>query len=365
MKRALTLLLAVAAVACTKTEVAYDSTQSNEIALMPVPGKITKAAITDGNFRTDNHIALYAYWTADVPAGNVVADADYDAFAKKYFDNTEFYCMNADSKGSKIWAGLQPYYWPATGSMVFAGYSLDKPTAPNVESKQNGTPSYDLDTDCLTITGYTQSNQTDKTYDLLYFGRTAESYDRNTLTVPVVFQHALSWIEIQVKGGVGALVEGRTWAITKVEFKGVATKGTFTYTGTATDEALKAVWSDQTVLPTAKSVVVFNEVAGTRARQALTSGYAKIENVNAGTLVLPQDAKKLYVTIEYMSPANDLITEVVEINIPAQTPKWEAGKKYVYQITFSPQEILVAPTVQTWPAEGQEGYVNTTWPSNN
>lgn len=315
MKRALTILFALAAVACAKTEVTYENTHSNEIAIIPVSGKITKAAITDGIFRTDNHIALYAYWTADVAAGNLTTDADYNDFTKQYFNNTEFYCKNATSKGTKIWAGLQSYYWPATGSLVFAGYSLDKPVAPNVESRQNGTPSYDLDTDCLIIDGYTQSNETDKTYDLLYFGRTTESYDKNTISVPVVFEHALSWVEVQVKGGTGALIEGRTWAVTKVEFKGVASKGTFTYTGTATDEADRAVWSDQTVLPTAKSVIVFNEVIGTRTRQALTSEFAKIENVNAGTLVLPQTAKKLYVTVEYLSPAGDTITEVVEVNV--------------------------------------------------
>ena len=346
MKRTLTIILAFAAIACTKSTVELDNSHNNEITLTPVSGNITKAAISDGVFRTDNHIALYAYFTPNVQAGAVT---DYTAFNKQYFNNTEFYCMNADSKGAKIWAGLTPYYWPATGSMVFAGYSLDKPIAPNIESKQNGTPSYDLNTDCLTITGYTQSNETDKTYDLLYFGRTNESFDRRNLNVPVVFKHALSWIELHVKGTEGALVEGRTWAITKVEFKGIATKGTFTYTGTETESALKAVWTDQTVTPIGKSVIVFNEVSGTRARQELTSEFAKIENVNAGTLIVPQEAKYLYVTIEYKSPANDTITEVIKVDIPSQTTTWESGKKYTYYLTFSPQEILIAPTVETWP----------------
>lgn len=363
MKRALTILLAVTAVACTKTEVAYDNSQNNEIAIMPVSSGITKAAITNGLFRTDNHIGLFAYYTPTVEAGqDGKSVADYSVFTKRYFDNTEFYCSN---ETNMTWAGLEPQYWPATGSMVFAGYSLDKPTgAVNTASVQNGTPAYTLSTDCFTLTGYVQSNETDKTYDLLYFGRTNKSYSKNTLKVPVVFQHALSWIEIQVKGGVGALVNGRTWAITNVEFRDVATTGKFIYTGTATNPDEVAKWDLQQIITGKENVVVFNEAAN-RPRQPLTSSFENIENVDAGTLVIPQNAKKLYVTIEYNSPANDLITEVVEIDIAAQTPKWEPGKKYVYQITFSPQEILVAPTVQTWPAEGQNGYVNTTWPSNN
>jgi hypothetical protein len=91
----------------------------------------------------------------------------------------------------------------------------------------------------------------------------------------------------------------------------------------------------------------------------------RIEDVQAGTLIIPQAAKKLYVTIEYASPAGAPIKEVIEIDIPTYTPAWEAGKKYTYQLTFSPQEILVAPSVDTWPGTGQEGNVNTTWPANN
>jgi hypothetical protein len=142
-------------------------------------------------------------------------------------------------------------------------------------------------------------------------------------------------------------VSGREWAITNVEFRGVSTKGDFTYTGTSTQQN-KASWNGW---ESEKNVIVFNEdnnIDPVRNRQTLTSGFEEIENVEDGTLVIPQSAKKLYVTIEYLSPASDVITEVVEIDIPAQTLTWEAGKKYTYQLTFSPQEILVAPSVGTW-----------------
>ena len=174
-----------------------------------------------------------------------------------------------------------------------------------------------------------------------------ESRNKNTLSVPVVFQHALSWIEIQVKGGTGALMGGnRTWRATKVEFRAVDCKGDFTYTGTETDPAKKAVWSVKSQAAPLSSVVVYQDNDG----QLLTADDEVIENVPAGTLLIPQAAKKLYVTIEYHSPAGDPIAEVVEVDIPKHTKAWEAGKKYTYQLTFSPQEILVAPTVQTWPS---------------
>lgn len=353
MKKALTILLALSAIACTKSEVTYDDSNIGEISFMPVSGNITKAAITDGLFRKDNHIGLFAYYTPSVSAdadGANLATADYDKFTKTFFNDTEFYCPD---NTKSIWAGLTPQYWPVTGSMVFAGYSLEPAgKANNVSFDRNGTAGYTLATDCLTISNYVQSNNTNSTYDLLYFGRTDKSYGRNTISVPVVFQHALAWIEIQVKGDTGSLVNGREWAITNVEFRGVMTKGTFTYTGTEDT----ADWSAQAE---SKDVVVFNIIPD-RQPQVLTNSFKTIENVTNGTLVIPQTAQKLYVTVEYQSPANDHIVEVVEVDIPASTAAWEAGKKYTYQLTFSPQEILVAPTVQTWPTTGQSGYVTTT-----
>ena len=343
MKRALTILLAVAAVACTKTEVAYDNTQIGEIAFMPISGNITKAAVTDGIFTKTNHIGLFAYYTPDVPAGADGATvSDYTKFTKTFFNDTEFYCPD---NTKSIWAGLTPQYWPVTGSMVFAGYSLEPAgKANNVSFDRNGTAGYTLATDCLTISNYVQSNITNSTYDLLYFGRTDKSYGKNTISVPVVFNHALAWIEIQVKGDTGSLVDGRKWTITNVEFRKVNTKGTFTYTGTAGI----AVWSAQAE---PKNVVVFNmdkAVIPGRLPKVLTDSFETIENVTNGTLVIPQTAQKLYVTVEYQSPANDHIVEVVEVDIPTSTPAWEAGKKYTYQLTFSPQEILVAPSVGSW-----------------
>ncbi len=351
MKRALTIILAAAALmACTKTEQTFDGAQQSEIALTPVSGSMTKAAITDGVFPKNDHIGLYAFYTPTVEAGTV---ADYTRFTTKFFNDTRFHC----EAGATTWDGLDTdYYWPATGSLVFAGYSVYVPDDQNALAK-NGTASYDLATDQLNINGFVQSYDTRSTYDLLYFGRTKQSYSKNATSVPVQFSHALSWIEIQVKGNTGSLMgDDRTWRVTKVEFRGVDCKGDFRYrgtpeTGSGTENFESVMW--RTNGPT-KNIVVYS------GNQALTDSYKVIENVEAGTLVIPQAADKLYVTIEYASPAGDPIKEVVEVNIPASTPVWKPGKKYTYQLTFSPQEILVAPQVDSWP-----GAVETAWPSQN
>lgn len=347
MKRLSYIFLSVAAVlGCTKTGVEYDAAQIGEIVVSPVAGKITKAAIADGVFPEGNHIGLFAYYTSEIGAGTVT---DYAKFTTEFFNNIEFHC----EAGSKTWDGLlSDYYWPTTGSLVFAGYSLNAPEEGQDASAKNGTPEYDLKNDQLKITGYVQPHETDKTYDLLYFGRTPQSYDKNAISVPIVFRHALAWIEIQVKGGAGSLIGGRrTWRVTKVEFRGVDCKGDFTYSGVPvsgqdTEDVGSVTWKTETP----NNIVVFNSKPHTdKDPVMLTDKDQVIENVSAGTLVLPQAADKLYVTIEYASPAGADIEEVVEIDIPASTPVWEAGKKYTYRLTFSPQEILVAPTVEVWP----------------
>lgn len=343
MKKPIYILLSIAAVlACTKTEVAYDDALTGEISISPVAGNITKGAITDGVYPESNHIALFAYHAPDVKAGAVT---DYSGFEEVYLSNTEYYFTGTSESSTRIWSGLiSSYYWPITGSLVFAGYSLPTPSEGQTASTPIGTVSYDLATDKLEIKGYTQSANTAETFDLLYFGRTPNSYNnrRDGESISLEFDHALSWITIQVKGGDGALVDSRVWSVTDVTLKDVQTTGDFTYTGTAVAPASKVSW-DLT-----GTALADMKVYGTDSQQ-LTKDFADIEITPAGLVVIPQGAKKLEVKLSYKSPAGDDIAETVEIDLADYTTVgWEAGKRYTYQLTFDPKQIRVTPTVSEW-----------------
>lgn len=337
MKKTLYILLSIAAVlGCTKTGVEYDDAQIGEITVSPVAGGLTKAAVTDGVFPSDNHLGVFAYYSSTVNAGVV---SDYSTFSTDYLANAEF-----THKEGFTWSGINPYYWPKTGSLVFAGYSLAAPTGSNTNSNANGIVTYSLESDCLEIKGFAQSEKTDKTYDLLYFGRTSSSYSNNSSNVSVALSHAMSWVEIQVKAGPGALVSGQEWIVTSMEFQDICTKGDFKYARASDGQVAKAMWDNQT---DGKNMLVYthDKASGTN----LTDAFQTLENIKRGTLVIPQIPKVLNVKVEYKSPAGDDIVEVVPIKLWQFTDKWEAGKKYTYQLTFSPQEILVAPKVETWP----------------
>lgn len=343
MKKALYIIAALACVACAKSEEVYETANPGELVVVPVASNITKAAITNGVYPEENHISLFAFHAPGVPSGTVT---DYSKFVETYLYDTEYFYTGTD-QSTRIWSGLKSsYYWPITGSLVFAGYSLQNPTTEGerAESPKIGTNvTYTLATDKLEVEGYTQSLDPASTFDFLYFGRTPNSYNNRRTGDPIAleFKHALSWITIEVLGGDGALVNGHVWNVTNVKLTGVQNTGDFTYTGTAT--GAKVDWDTPTAATT-NQFIIFN------GSKPLTDEMTAIENEENGTLVIPQPATKLWVTIEYLSPANDTITEDIEIDLADYTTAgWEAGKRYTYQLTFAPTEITVAPIVETWP----------------
>ena len=347
MKKSIYILLALAAVvACSKTDVVYDDAQTGEIIVSPVAGNITKAAISNGVYPEANHISLFAYHN---PRHKAEAVTNYSGFTEEYLYNTEYHYTGTPGS-TKIWSGLQSsYYWPITGSLVFAGYSLPAPATAGQPSASIGNVTYTLGTDKLEIEGYTQSASTSNTFDLLYFGRTPSSYNNRREGDPIAltFNHALSWIVIQVKGGAGT----PGWAVTDVTLKGVQTIGDFTYLGTAASPTPKVTWD----LTDAKADM---KVYGT-ASKPLTNEFVTIETNPNGLVVIPQAAKKLEVKISYKSPANDDITETIEIDLADYTTDgWKAGKKYTYQLSFDPKQILVTPQVSNWPNPGEVVSVN-------
>lgn len=357
MKKIIYILTATLLIAsCAKSEVAYEG-DGGELSFAPVSHLSTKGAIISNTFPTTDHIALFAYHNPLQTPTNVT---DFSAWAEnEYLYDAEFFYNTAsptDKEGVIAWSGLETvYYWPITGSLVFAGYSLPAPEVAGQPSPSIGTASYNLVEDVLKIEGYEQSANTAETFDLLYFGTDGKSYNnrRTGTAVPVKFNHALAWITINVKGGDGALIPEHVWKIKDLTLKDVNTKGDFTFNGTPTGDEVPVKWDLTTDIA---PMPIFKKALG----QDLTSEFVRIENEDYGTVVIPQAPKLLSVTLTYKSPANDDITEIFDIDLGlGEGVIWEAGKRYVYNLTFSPVEIKVAPEVTVWPATGEEGYVET------
>lgn len=324
MKKSLIITLGVIAlVACTKTSVSYE--QTGEIGFAPVVRKnSTKAAVEGATFPNQN-IKVFGYYDNSMPE-----NSDYAAtkFAVEYLPGVEF---TKKTDGS-TWTGKEhSYYWPKTGSMLFAGYS---PVDFGI-----GKVKFSLGDNKFSVDTLVQPDFSD-TKDLLYAG-----YTKSVLggTVQMKFSHALSWVTVKAKAAAENEIK-----ITNIKFVGLAAKGY---------SAGLPAWS-------VKEARELNVFAPTSAFDVPADTTLVESHKNCG-LVFPQiltDAE-IVVSYEMNNGAGEwfaqapFVKKLNSLTSGANTiDKWEAGKHYTYIINFSriggepgsSNEITIAPTVKDW-----------------
>ena len=323
MKKSLIIALgAIALVACTKTSVSYE--QTGEIGFAPVVRKnSTKAAVQGATFPEQN-IMVFGYYDNSMPVSSVYKDGN---FAVEYLPGVEF------AKDGDIWAGAnnKHYYWPKTGSMLFAGYS---------PVDFAGVVTFNLASNTFSVKECTQP-EFSATKDLLYAG-----YDKSVLSGPVAmaFSHALSWVTVKAKAAAANQIK-----ITNIKFVGLAAKGY---------SAGLPAWS-------VKEARELNVFAPTSAFDVPADTTLVESHKNCG-LVFPQnltDAAEIVVSYEMNNGAGKWFAQAPFVKklkslTSGANPidKWEAGKHYTYIINFSAiggepgssNEITIAPTVDKW-----------------
>ena len=333
MKKSLIIALgAIALVACTKTSVSYE--QTGEIGFAPVVRKnSTKAAVqgaVQGATFPEQNIMVFGYYDNSMPVGSAYKDGN---FAVEYLPGVEF------AKKGTNWAGATThYYWPKTGSMLFAGYSPVEFTGVTFSLASN---KFSVDT--LVQPDFSA------TKDLLYAGRGTSVLGG---TVDMVFSHALSWVTVKAKAAAADQIK-----ITNIKFVGLAEKGSSTglpeWTTTGT-----------------KDITVFNPEAACKVPAVDTLVES---NPNCG-LVFPQTltaAAKIEVSYEMNNGAGQWFAQkpfVAQLNLLTSNKgantivKWEAGKHYTYIINFSAigepgseNEIKINPSITDWESVTADG----------
>ena len=323
MKKSFIIALgAIALVACTKTSVSYE--QTGEIGFAPVVRKNSTKAAVEGTAFPEQNIKGFGYYDNSMPVGSSYPSGK---FAVEYLPGVEF------AKKGATWAGATtPYYWPKTGSMLFAGYS----------PVDFAGVTFTLASNKFSVAECPQP-EFSATKDLLYAGRGTSVLGG---TVDMVFSHALSWVTVRANAAAADQIK-----ITKIKFVGLAAKGSsdglpvWTTTGT----------KDLTVFAPESAFPV----------PAGTTGTIVESNENCG-LVFPQtlaDAAAIEVSYEMNNGAGQwfaqypFVKKLNSLKSGANTiDKWEAGKHYTYIINFSAieggpdssNEITIAPTVNDW-----------------
>lgn len=328
MKKSLIIALgAISLVACTKTSVSYE--QTGEIGFAPVVRKnSTKAAVQDATFPEQN-IKVFGYYDNSMPVNSA-----YDAgkFAVEYLPGVEF------AKNGDIWAGeTTHYYWPKTGSMLFAGYS----------PVDFAGVTFTLANNKFSVAKCSQP-EFSATKDLLYAG-----YGKSVLSGPVAmaFSHALSWVTVKAKAAAANEIK-----ITNIKFVGLA------------EEGYSVGLPEWTVSGTKDQLNVF---APTSAFEVPDDVTLVESNPNCG-LVFPQTLTDAEIVVSYeMNNGDDQWFAqspfVQKLNLLKSGDdtinKWEAGKHYTYVINFSAiggepgssNEITIAPTVKNWTTVNADG----------
>ena len=321
MKKSLIIALgAIALVACTKTSVSYE--QTGEIGFAPVVRKNSTKAAVEGTAFPEQNIKVFGYYDNSMPVNSAYVDGK---FAVEYLPGVEF------AKKGTNWAGATtPYYWPKTGSMLFAGYS----------PVDFAGVTFTLASNKFSVAECPQP-EFSATKDLLYAGYTTSVLGG---TAPMTFSHALSWVTIKAKAAAANQIK-----ITNIKFVGLAEKGSSDglpeWTVSGTNEQLNVFAPTSAfAVPAAETLVESHKNCGLVFPQELTNAEIVISyEMNNG-------ADQWFAQAPFVKKLNSLKSGANTIE------KWEAGKHYTYIINFSAieggqdssNEITIAPTVNNW-----------------
>lgn len=330
MKKSLIIALgAIALVACTKTSVSYE--QTGEIGFAPVVRKNSTKAAVEGTAFPNQNIMVFGYYDNSMSVGSSYASNN---FADAYLPGVQF------AKNGAIWSGANNnhYYWPKTGSMLFAGYS----------PVDFAGVTFTLASNKFSVAECPQP-EFSATKDLLYAGYTTSVLGG---TVDMAFSHALSWVTVKAKAAAANQIK-----ITNIKFVGLAEKGSSTglpeWTTTGTKEI--TVFNPEAAheVPAEVTLVESHENCGLVFPQELTNAEIVISyEMNNG-------ADQWFAQAPFVAQLNSLTS-----NKGANTiDKWEAGKHYTYIINFSAiggepgssNEITIAPTVNDWESVTADG----------
>lgn len=334
MKKLVLAALAIGAMAaCTKSNVQFE--QPGEIAFQPVAQKATKAAVDGTVYPVDESFIVWAWWDDVAPSDNPTY-ANYTA--AKYINEGKFI-----ARDNFNWGGETPYYWPTSGSLVFAGYS---PADANATSF-----GYSVENQKFTVDDYIQDTDISKTNDLMWFD-VMKSYLKNpggaedlAKGVPVVFKHALSWLTFNFV--LDKEITNHQWEITGITLKQVNTKGDFE--AVKSDKAADAgTWILSTNAADKADMTVYTKTGG--AAEYITTTSTPYENTENGVVVIPQQCVKLHVNYNLRASTGVVIPQEVTLDLTAGTDRsnWLPGKHYVYTVVFGANEILVSPSVHDW-----------------
>ena len=370
-------MLSVAA--CAKNEVIpVNSGENQEITFNVAPKTKADPEPKKEAFSTNNVFASWAYY---LPTGtdweHKSDNPKEETYPKEYISGAEIaYREKTEGSAEKVWKAEKTYYWPKNGSLTFFAYSLNKG---NLDFKtvinNEGANVNRSSVFCHSNSGiYAHIDlSVDKNVDFLVAD---PAMDKKSNVdegkhfvdgVPTLFRHKLSYIIFNVKTDKAYSDAGKTLTLKSIKFNNVSYEGDYRDIASTTSPAISAGFTSAN-----GEGAVVNYTGGSTESpfsQKITSTNSGISSVD-NSLYIPQtfaQGSNAYIEVKYTitttvafttpegQPSTKEVVEEVTKNIflnPATgTPmfdKWEMGKKYTINLTFTLDEILWDPAVEDW-----------------
>ena len=345
---------AVALAACAKNEVVpVNSGENQEITFNVAP----KTKADPGEFNTHNVFASWAYYLhngANETVTNWSENWTVREGAKPYISNSEISCNNG------VWKNKNTsYYWPKDGALTFFAYSLNRD---NLTLKHNSGNTYPII--CLNEQNAYGINATidlseNQNLDLLVAEIAADKTQNENYQslngVPTLFKHKFSRVQFAVKKKANcgnATITLNSIKFNKVVYYGTYcqynnVEGTFVNDYCSKDGARTTITYKETPF-VVKSSDDFDPVTETNESYYIYFPQNFI-NVQDQTKIATIEVKY---TVKF---SDDIIEEHTKIlNVKEIFDSWDVGKKYIFNLIFSLDEITWAPAVEEWESVTKE-----------
>ena len=325
MKKSLILLGAaiLALVSCAKTQVISTGSPS-PIAFKAVVNNAVKAdAQLEGTNLGDDY-AMY------VSAAQYKADGTIETPA--YFTDAEFLPATTPVAPETQYHANPQLYWPIGNAMMdFIAYALPQ--------AKHGAPlaTYPAATEPVaSMVTFANWNTYDNQVDLLYAVKNSATTVTNAgaQTVNFSFKHAQALLVFQAQVNTADKI-----TINSITIPELKVNGDFIIDNTKNN--LNAHWENLAAVATKDVVAPGADPAADNLGEALTAAaYAQV----GSSLLIPQQPR-INFTINYTIGAN---TMEYTVNLPRGN--WEMGKKYIYQLDITLNEIIATQVVEDYVA---------------
>ncbi len=334
MKKFIIIASAVAVAAGCAKVTTVDTDGPKEIAFEAYNYAATKAPL-DQAFGLDSKY--------DMPVHAIYRTGTNPSYSyTAYFDDADKYATFTN-ESSGIWSGDK--YWPSNGDLSFNAITPAKVGENEVLSSVNF--NYTSNNANITDITATMSDNSSVQADVMVAQTSTFQNQKGTQNnVIMTFKHALAQVVVTAKANENNLV-----TINSITLKGTKQSGNLTAVPTNSD--VKFTWADieQQTTPDMKYNVSETGDALTTETKTYT-----------GILVRPETAlgNNHQLVVEYTIKGSVKQTYTIDLfsiktantdDDDATISKWEEGKKYSYNLTVSPEEIKIAPTVSEWTSD--------------